>query len=176
MNQPESLAPLPDQPGDDSPVTAGPIRVATVADLADIMVLERSGFDVGRWSDQAWAQELADPAHHHVAVVSDLSGVIALQRVGETAELLRVVVRPQARRHGLGRRLVRHGLAWARTQGASEVFLEVSETNTGALRLYQRAGFEPVARRRDYYGPGQTAVVCRWASAADQADTRSDDV
>jgi ribosomal-protein-alanine N-acetyltransferase len=41
------------------------------------------------------------------------------------------------------------------------VFLEVGEQNVPACRLYQRAGFYEVGRRRGYYENGATALVLR---------------
>ena len=58
-----------------------------------------------------------------------------------------IVVRADQRGSGLGRALVEHGLRAYRERGAERVGLKVDSTNpTGAVQLYERAGFE-VERR-----------------------------
>lgn len=54
-----------------------------------------------------------------------------------------VGVRPEYRRHGLGRELVGRLIEDARRAGLQELLLEVITQNTPAWRLYAEAGFEP---------------------------------
>jgi len=83
------------------------------------------------------------------------------------AQLLNLSVVPDARRGGLGSALLAQFLDDARRLGAEQVFLEVRESNAPAIALYQRAGFESVARRESYYpagrdgGPREDALVMR---------------
>jgi GNAT superfamily N-acetyltransferase len=53
-------------------------------------------------------------------------------------------VDPDARRHGLAQALLAHVADEARTEGAHRLSLQTEATNTRALHLYARAGFEPV--------------------------------
>jgi ribosomal-protein-alanine N-acetyltransferase len=60
---------------------------------------------------------------------------------------------------------LRHHLGRLAALGAHKVFLEVEEGNASALRLYRRAGFTEVGRRKGYYanptGEPATALVLR---------------
>ncbi len=76
-------------------------------------------------------------------------------RRGAAAQLSVV---PDARRDGLGRELSLQFLADARRLGAEQVFLEVRESNAPAIALYERAGFESVARRESYYPPASAGA------------------
>jgi GNAT superfamily N-acetyltransferase len=53
-------------------------------------------------------------------------------------------VDPDARRHGIARALLAHVADEARTEGAHRLSLQTEATNTRALHLYAKAGFEPV--------------------------------
>ena len=55
--------------------------------------------------------------------------------------------------------LVRAGLVWASEVGAERVMLEVDAANAPALALYRGLGFEAIATRTGYYGPGADAVI-----------------
>ena len=132
-------------------------------DLGAIMDLERSGFGAGeRWSERSWLGELLGVgrtvliARAHVPV-----GVIALQTVGEVGDLHRLVVAPGWRRRGVGSALVETGLQTVRHHGARSVLLEVEFGNDAAIALYQRLGFEQLAARDDYYGPGRRALILK---------------
>jgi N-acetylglutamate synthase len=50
---------------------------------------------------------------------------------------------PEARGQGLGRAVLAALAAWAAEHGATRLYLQVDDDNLAALRLYQRAGFEP---------------------------------
>jgi ribosomal-protein-alanine N-acetyltransferase len=138
------------------------IEQARPGDLMAIMALERTGFTQQRWSATAWAEEIAHPSHTVFVARQDpatIFGVSTWSTVAGTAELLRIVVAPPWRRLGWGARLLKAGLDWAARNRAQSVFLEVAESNLAASQLYRAAGFEVIDRRRNYYGPGQDALV-----------------
>ncbi|MGE3618662.1 MAG: ribosomal protein S18-alanine N-acetyltransferase, partial [Gemmatimonadales bacterium] len=78
------------------------------------------------------------------------------------AEILSVAVLPEARRRGIGARLLEETLGGLEARGVRAVFLEVRESNEAARRLYEDFGFRPVGIRADYYQkPREHAVVLR---------------
>jgi ribosomal-protein-alanine N-acetyltransferase len=76
------------------------------------------------------------------------------------AQVLNLSVVADARRQGIGRRLLRLFIDDARNLDAQQIFLEVRTSNIPAIRLYEAEGFLPVARRIDYY-PGASASAPR---------------
>ena len=139
------------------------ILPARQADLPAIMILERAGFDVAeQWSERSWLGELLGGdrkvliAREHRAL-----GVISFSVIGELADLHRLVVAPGHRRRGIGTELIRAGLVLVRGLGARAVILEVGYDNEPAIALYQRLGFEQLAAREDYYGPGRHALILK---------------
>ncbi len=89
-----------------------------------------------------------------------LSGMIVGKRVLDEAEVLNLAVRRSVRRQGEGRRLLLRLLEDFRKNGVSRVFLEVRESNVGAITFYKALGFQRTGKRRDYYqNPPETAIV-----------------
>jgi ribosomal-protein-alanine N-acetyltransferase len=79
---------------------------------------------------------------------------------GDEAEVLDVAVDPVARGRGIGRALLADALRGLGKGGARRAYLEVRESNTVALRLYESLGFRRVGRRRGYYRqPAEDALV-----------------
>jgi ribosomal protein S18 acetylase RimI-like enzyme len=63
------------------------------------------------------------------------------------AEIPNLGVARHARRHGVGRALMREASAFAAARGAAAVELSVHEFNAGAIAFYEALGFRTVMRR-----------------------------
>lgn len=74
-----------------------------------------------------------------------LASALAINALG-VAVFTNVVVRQDARRQGLGRRLMRGALAWTRSVGASEAAIQVVSANAPAIDLYTSLGFREAYR------------------------------
>jgi len=70
--------------------------------------------------------------------------------VAAEAELLLLAVKRAAQGRGVGQSLLDRFTSIAKTRGADRLHLEVREGNR-AIRLYKRAGFSEIGRRRNYY-------------------------
>jgi ribosomal-protein-alanine acetyltransferase len=85
--------------------------------------------------------------------------VVCRALAGTESEVLSLVVDPDARRRGIGTRLMRAVLGEA---PQTTWYLEVRESNWPARNLYRKLGFQDVASRVNYYqDSGETAVVMR---------------
>ena len=144
-----------------------PLRSGTGSDVDELVRLESAGMGADAWGAAAVAAELAGVPDTRVVAVApapDGAGLLAygaLLVVGGTADVQRVVVDPERRRRGLGRRVLRHLLDQASDRGCHEVLLEVREGNTAAVGLYTGHGFVEISRRRGYYATQQDALVLR---------------
>ncbi|MCR8725973.1 ribosomal protein S18-alanine N-acetyltransferase [Frigidibacter sp. ROC022] len=101
----------------------------------------------------------------HCFMVAEPQGFALARVVADEAELLTLAVAPEARRKGLGRRLLDGCLATARQRRAEVMLLEVAADNAAAIALYHDAGFAEIARRPAYYrhpdGGSRDALVMR---------------
>lgn len=84
--------------------------------------------------------------------------------------LMNIAVHPAAQGHGFGSLLLQDLVRFASDQHGvqhSPIFLEVRESNTAALALYKKWGFQNIGRRPGYYPPltaggdAETAIVMR---------------
>lgn len=92
------------------------------------------------------------------------AGYAIQMQILDEAHLLNISVLPQLQRRGLGSLLLDHLCESARRFGATQMFLEVRESNHTAQALYRKWGFTQIGRRKGYY-PSSTgredAVVMR---------------
>jgi ribosomal protein S18 acetylase RimI-like enzyme len=64
-----------------------------------------------------------------------------IQREAVRAEIGEVFVRPEARRTGIGRELVRAALGWVRDRGVDRVVVRVFRDNAAGLAFWRAQGF-----------------------------------
>ncbi len=133
-----------------------PMREADVAAVARI----EAGAHVAPWTPGNFSDALAAG---YGALVGEVNGSIVAYGVlmlapGE-AQLLNLTVVDTLRRRGIGRQLLRRFLVDAAVLGADQCFLEVRESNIGAIGLYAAEGFVPVARRAGYYPATRTGAT-----------------
>jgi [ribosomal protein S18]-alanine N-acetyltransferase len=139
---------------------AAEIVTLTTAHVDELMAHERDMFGAESWSAAAYREEIADKRRRHYLAAVDGAGVLlgwgGVRVIGDEAEILTVGVIPAARRRGIGTLLLDALLEHARHDGAEFAFLDVRVDNSDAQRIYERAGFISVGRRRGYYDNGRT--------------------
>jgi ribosomal-protein-alanine N-acetyltransferase len=134
------------------------IRTATRDDRPVLAALHARSF-MKAWDARAVGALLETPGT--TALIAADRGFAMIRVAAGEAEILTLCVAPEARRAGLGARLLGAAAEAASAQGAREMFLEVAESNKAARALYARAGFVEVGRRRSYYDAGEDALVLR---------------
>lgn len=140
------------------------IREATRRDLPRILGIERLAFD-HPWSLDSFVRELSLPfSRTTVAIVEregqeNLAGYLCRWVVADECHVLNVAVDPEIRRHGIGAQLMYDAIAEAKAKQAHLVTLEVRRSNLAARSLYRKLHFRERRLRRNYYGPGEDAIV-----------------
>lgn len=138
------------------------IREMKAADVSQVRIILQKSREAADWSPESIQNSLE--SSHISAFVSyhgaEISGFIFGARAADEAEILNLAVQPERRRTGEGRALVQQLLgSWA-GKNLKRVFLEVRESNHGAIKFYEQRGFQQVGRRRRYYdGPEEDALV-----------------
>ena len=141
----------------DQPDTVTHLRDYTENDLDAIVALENRSYPLeGPWSADDYRAELAEPGTSGLVAVAgpELVGYAFASTDGGTMEILALTVTEELRGRGIGRQLLTEVLSQARLGGARQARLDVRDTNTAAIALYQAMGFVVRERRRNHYGRG----------------------
>ena len=101
------------------------------------------------WREADFTTLLASPGC--LGFFHDEGGVLLARLVADEAEVLTLAVQPSARRRGVGRALLEHGVHVLTDAGAKIIHLEVAEPNQAAQTLYENTGFRQVSHRKAYY-------------------------
>lgn len=148
-----------------TPVTAV-LRRMHEGDLRAVLALEPLLFPDDPWSAQSLRDELDLVPDDRWYLVAERDGILvgyAGLLVGiDAADILTIAVAPEHQGSGVGRALLDALVLEAAGRRCVDVLLEVRADNVPALRLYESAGFERIARRRGYYAGGTVdAMVLR---------------
>ena len=132
-------------------------------DLDEVLAIERASFTMP-WSRGAFLYEMQQNRVARCWVARDddtrVVGYLCLWEVADEVHVTNVAVRPDARRQGIARGLLRSVLDDARVRAFKIVVLEVRPSNHHARALYDSFGFRVVGRRRGYYyDTGEDALV-----------------
>lgn len=142
------------------------IRIATEADIEQIMQIETACFGNDAWSKSNMKSELLAPHTIYIVAEEDhlLIGYAGLSKLASStsSDIQTIAVSASHRGRGVGRELMKELLAFAKEKEAKEVFLEVREDKPTPQSLYKSLGFVEIDRRENYYQPdGVAAIVMR---------------
>jgi len=144
-------------------VDAFTIEPMRVSDLDAVAALEAVVSNPA-WSRVMFESELTTNQFAGFLVARQLGGglcgYIGYWVVFEELHLLNVVVRPDWRRRGVATRMVQAVFESAAAKGVTRALLEVRASNLPAQGLYDKFGFQVIARRSGYYTkPAEEALI-----------------
>ena len=138
-----------------------PIRALELRDIASILTIQLSCPEIAQWNARDYERVTkGEMAGWVFEEAGELLGFLVGRQVVAEMEILNFAVRADARRKGIGDKLLQSALAWAASFSGEQVILEVRSGNETALRFYERHKFQIVGRRRNYYSsPDDDALL-----------------
>jgi [ribosomal protein S18]-alanine N-acetyltransferase len=142
------------------------IRVLDLADLGAIEAIERRAYPTP-WSRSMFASELAKPTSVCLGAFEGdrLVGYIINSRYVDAWHVMNVAVDPDYHRRGIASSLLQRLFELTKDDERRGYTLEVRVTNTAAIALYEKLGFEPRGVRRGYYTDNREDALIMWREA-----------
>jgi len=136
--------------------------VMRTTDLRDVMHVENRNYDFP-WSEGIFRDCIkAGYTMQVLRLDLVLVGYAVMQLAADEAHILNLCIDRDFSRRGYAKGLLEKLLNMAERAGAKMVFLEARPSNPRAIRMYDRAGFNEVGLRKDYYesvGGREDAIV-----------------
>jgi [ribosomal protein S18]-alanine N-acetyltransferase len=125
------------------------------SDIASIMPIMQDAFDPAfgeAWTSAQCLSALAIPGCRLLIAKhgEEICGFSMSRWVLDTEELLMIGIAKKRQRQKIGARLLAETIGLARSEGRSELFLEVRDGNQ-AHDFYCNIGFKAIGRRKNYY-------------------------
>ena len=135
---------------------------AKLRHLEQLLQIENRCFSVPFTREQLLSQ-MPDSMHAFLVAEAengDVLGYVGMMYVLDEGYISNVAVSPDYRRTGIADALITRLLQIAKELELSFVTLEVRESNAPAIALYEKNGFSPVGRRKNYYTlPTEDAIL-----------------
>ena len=143
----------------------------TAADVISVAEIEKC-VQSHPWS----IKQFADAVETYQSTVIELNGKVQgfciLQPVLDEANLLLMAIHPSQQGKGLGYQLLEASIAMLKNNPI-QIFLEVREGNTAAIKLYEKSDFHQIDLRKNYYpkpdGTREHAIIMVKACSDDFA-------
>ena len=141
------------------------IEPGQTRDASELAAIHAKGFYRG-WPSAEFASFLSErdtPVYVACDAKRRIAGFALVRVAADEAELLTIAVDPRWRGKRLGHALLAAAFDDLLMSPARRMFLEVSEDNAAAIKLYERHGFARISSRKGYYakadGTAATALV-----------------
>jgi ribosomal-protein-alanine N-acetyltransferase len=143
-------------------------RPAIQLDLPVLVSMERVLFADSPWTTGQFKEAFqgVPTIRHFLVATNEADQIVGYAAVlvvapGVEADVLTVAVLPEYARQGIGSHFMKELEIWSKAKQASAMMLEVGVENLGAIKLYEKLGYETIATRKGYYGTGLDAFVMR---------------
>lgn len=127
------------------------LRTMDYGDVERVMHIEQSIYPYP-WTTGNFIDSLDSG---YACMVAELDGVLigyaVLMPSVDEAHLLTIGIAAAHQRKGLGEEVLARMMAMAHDSGINRIILEVRPSNTPALALYRKCGFQQIGLRRGYY-------------------------
>lgn len=156
------------------------IRPVTPEKIPEIVALDRVCLG-GLWTASAYLREIESSRSTLLALYLKSSkqepataiGIACLWAIVDEAHLTLLAIAPNHRRQGLGKLLLLTLLKDAIARKLEWATLEVNVSNTKAIDLYQKIGFQMVGTRKGYYQPAGDDAAVLWLKDIQQREFNS---
>jgi ribosomal-protein-alanine N-acetyltransferase len=146
------------------------LRQLGLADLRAIEEIERRSYPTP-WSRSMFAGELAKPSSICLGAFEaegengELCGYLIVSRYVDAWHVMNVAVDPDHRGRGIATMLIERLFEVTADDVRRGYTLEVRISNTTAIELYERLGFQARGVRRGYYTDNREDALIMWKDA-----------
>ena len=142
------------------------IRVLRLTDLNDVEAVEHRAYATP-WSRAMFASELGKPTSVCLGAFEEhqLVGYVINARHVDAWHVMNVAVDPEHQGRGIAARLLERLFELTEADGREGYTLEVRVSNTPAIALYEKFGFEARGLRRGYYTDNREDALIMWRDA-----------
>ncbi|WP_238483739.1 ribosomal protein S18-alanine N-acetyltransferase [Anaerosporobacter faecicola] len=139
------------------------IRNMQQDDLEQVVAIEQSIFS-DPWSVKAFSDSLNQELCIYLVVEreKEIVGYCGLYVVSDEGQITNVAVKQEYRNAHIATEMLTALINKAKGRGACDFTLEVRQSNTAAIHVYEKLGFQSVGLRKKFYDKPIEDAVIMW--------------
>lgn len=148
------------------------IRLMAEEDVDSVVQIEQQLFSKP-WTKQDFINSMSD--RHNIYVVAEdekqeIIGYCGIWGVLDEGQITNVAVRPDTQGQGIGYDMLSELLRIGRNEGLQQYTLEVRVSNSRAISLYKRLGFEEEGIRKNFYEKPVEDGIIMWLRESEELE------
>ena len=127
-------------------------KVLSADTFDEVVAIERNS-SKSPWPTEHFRSSLENSTNLSYALMrkDKLIGYVIAALAIDNADILNIAIDSGYQRQGYATKLLSHLINEFSEKGAKEVFLEVRDSNNGAISFYNSKGFKQISVRKNYY-------------------------
>ncbi len=142
------------------------IEVISEKYLDDIEEIEVLSYGAHHWSRDSFESEIINPASHYVVAIKDNKcvGYMGVWKIVDEAHITTLAVHPECRGQHIAQALMIAQIEECADCQIKYLTLEVRPSNTPAIKLYEKFGFNSLGVRKKYYQDNGEDAIIMWTT------------
>ncbi|MBR2579245.1 MAG: ribosomal protein S18-alanine N-acetyltransferase [Clostridia bacterium] len=131
------------------------------SDIPYVVELDKNSL-IESWNESNYKESLENPNYNILVAKSGgkIVGFISMYHASDEGYICNIAVDKSHRMCGIGTYLINEIIAYSKNKNLRFLTLEVRESNTGAIKFYEKLGFTNVGIRKNFYSnPNENAVI-----------------
>lgn len=136
------------------------ITKMTLSHLDKIKDILNSEFD-DFWNYNVFKSELQNENSKYIVVIinNEIVGFAGIWIAIDEAHITNIVTKKSYRNQGIGKTLLDNLIILSDSLNLNSITLEVRESNTPAIKLYEKFNFKNLGVRKNYYKNNENAII-----------------
>lgn len=131
--------------------------ISHLEEIKDILSAEFDDF----WTYSVFKSELENPnSQYFVAIRNDeIVGFAGIWKAIDDMHITNIVTKISKRHLGIASMLLEKLIEVSKAEKVNSLTLEVNESNTYAIKLYEKYNFKKIGLRKNYYAQNENAII-----------------
>ena len=141
------------------------IRKMNMDDINEILKIEAQCYGEHHWSYESFASELANKisSYYCAECNSKPVGYIGFWKIVQESHVTNVSVNPEFQNKKIAHKLLLTMIDECYKEKIKYITLEVRESNSKAIHLYEKFGFKSLGKRKKYYQDNNENALIMWS-------------
>lgn len=133
------------------------MSISHLEEIKDILSTEFDDF----WTYSVFKSELENPnSQYFVAIRNDeIVGFAGIWKAIDDMHITNIVTKISKRHLGIASMLLEKLIEVSKAEKVNSLTLEVNESNTYAIKLYEKYNFKKIGLRKNYYAQNENAII-----------------